>query len=422
MTVGGTVAEGKVYNVVINGTTVSYTAAAGDTITDVRNNLVTNINAAAPPNTIVTATNGAGTGEIDLTGITDGDDFTLSSSVSVPQQDTITIGGPVTFEAGDVYSATINGTLVSYTTTGAETSVSDIRNGLRAAINANGTISAFATASDGAAAGDIVLNNTTAGGTLTTVVTAVNGGATADNTISSTTTVAAGADPDTTAIADALVEAAETPNEINTAEVTTTRASGGGYVTTAVTQLPFTGDGIAGDDSGGTLVSPDPITLTFAFPASGSTAASTASFDLDVSGLTQFAGEFTPKAYDKDGFEAAELESITFDSEGHVVGQFANGTGVKLYKIPLARFRNENGLEAINGMSFIESANSGAAVIETVDANGTASFLPFARELSNVSLTDEFTKMIQTQVAYNSSANAFRTQDEMLELLNELKR
>ncbi|MEQ8664758.1 MAG: flagellar hook-basal body complex protein [Rhodospirillales bacterium] len=422
VTVGGTVAQGKVYNVVIDGTTVSYTAGAGDTITDVRNNLVTNINAAAPPNTIVTASNGAGTGEIVLTGVTDGDDFTLSSNVDVPQQDTITIGTPTAFEAGDTYDVNVNGTVVTYTTLGTETSVADIRNGLIAQINANGTINAFATASAGATAGQILLTNTTAGGTHTTIVTPNDNGTASGIAISVATTIANGPDPDTTAIADALTEAAATPNQVNTADVTTTRASGGGYVTTAVTQLAFTGDGQAGVEVGGTLTSPDPITLTFAFPASGSTAASTASFDLDVAGLTQFSAPFTPKAYDRNGFEAAELESVTFDSEGHVVGQFANGTGVRLYKIPLARFPNENGLEAINGMSFVESAESGEAVIETVDANGTASFLPFAHELSNVSLTDEFTKMIQTQVAYNSSANAFRTQDEMLELLNQMKR
>jgi len=61
-------------------------------------------------------------------------------------------------------------------------------------------------------------------------------------------------------------------------------------------------------------------------------------------------------------------------------------------------------------------------MIRTVDADGRATFIPQSRELSNVSLTDEFTKMIQTQQAYNASANSFRTQDEMLALLNEMKR
>lgn len=417
VTIAATVDAGDVFNVVIDGTTVSYTASSGDTLTTVRNALVSNINSTAPANTVVTAANGSSSGEIVLTGDTAGASFTTSTSANVPQTDTITIGGPPTFEAGDVYDATINGTLVSYTTTGAETSISDIRDGLRAAINANGTISAFATASNGAAAGDIVLSNTTAGGTLTTVVTATNGGLAADNTITVATTVAAGPDPDANAISDTVTAAADTPDEVNTATVTTTRASGGGFVTSAVTQVPFTGDGLMDNTS-----SVSPITLSFSFPASGSTAASTASFTLDIDGLTQFSAPFTPRAYDRDGFEAAELSSVSFDSEGHVVGQFANGTGVRLYKVPLAQFTNENGLEAINGMSFIESPESGTMTIETVDANGKAVFLPFTRELSNVSLTDEFTKMIQTQTAYNASANSFRTQDEMLELLKDLKR
>jgi len=415
VTINATVDEGDVFNVVIDGTTVSYTAAAGDTQNDVRNNLITNINANATTSAVVTASNGTNANEIVLTGDTAGDDFTLSTSVNVPQTDRISIGATTNFEAGDTYSTTINGTTVNYVTTGAETSIADIRDGLRAAINANATISAFATATNGAAAGDIVVANTTAGGTLTTTVTAVNGGLFADNTISSTTDVAAGPDPLTTAMVGSLTEAADTPDEINTATVQTTRASGGGWVTTAVTDLTFNGDG--------QVTSPTtPVTLSFAFPASGSTAASTASFDIDISGLTQFSAPFTPRSYERDGFEAAELESVSFDQNGHVVGQFANGTGVRLYKVPLARFPNENGLEAINGMAFIESEFSGEATIETVDANGAAVFLPFTKELSNVSITDEFTKMIQTQTAYNASANSFRTQDEMLELLKDTKR
>lgn len=409
-----TINQGEVFNVVIDGTTVSYAAASGDTLANVRSGLVSAINANATINSVVTASNGTAAGEITIVGDTAGDSFTLSSSSTVPQTDTITVDTP-TFEAGDVYNVTVNGTLVSYTTTGAETSVADIRNGLVSAINGNGTISAFATASAGTAAGDITLRNFTAGGTLTTVVSAANGGLTADNTILSSTSVAAGTNPDTSAIADALTEAADTPDEINTAEVQTTRATGGGWVTTDVTDLVFNGDG--------QVTSPTtPVTLSFSFPASGSTAASTASFDLDVSGLTQFSAPFTPRAYERDGFEAAELESVSFNQDGHVVGQFANGTGVRLYQVPLARFTNENGLEAINGMAFIESAASGAATIETVEANGAAIFLPFAKELSNVSITDEFTKMIQTQTAYNASANSFRTQDEMLELLKDTKR
>ena len=47
VTINATVDEGDVFNVVIDGTTVSYTAAAGDTQNDVRNNLITNINANA---------------------------------------------------------------------------------------------------------------------------------------------------------------------------------------------------------------------------------------------------------------------------------------------------------------------------------------------------------------------------------------
>ena len=49
-------------------------------------------------------------------------------------------------------------------------------------------------------------------------------------------------------------------------------------------------------------------------------------------------------------------------------------------------------------------------------------FLPNTRELSNVVLAQEFTSMIRTQHAYNSSATVFRTVDEMIETARDLKR
>jgi flagellar hook protein FlgE len=49
-------------------------------------------------------------------------------------------------------------------------------------------------------------------------------------------------------------------------------------------------------------------------------------------------------------------------------------------------------------------------------------FTPNALELSNVNLEDEMAHMIKTQTAYNSSATAFKTMDEMSQTARDLKR
>lgn len=104
------------------------------------------------------------------------------------QVDTVTIAGTV--EAGDVYSVIVNGTTVSYTTTGGEGSLAGIRNALVAAINTDSTVGAIVTASAGAANGVITLTADAAGTAFTATTNATNGGGTADNTATISTTTA----------------------------------------------------------------------------------------------------------------------------------------------------------------------------------------------------------------------------------------
>ena len=68
-----------------------------------------------------------------------------AAGATQPQIDDVTITGAV--DNGDVHSVTIAGTTVSYTVQTGDTTTSDIRDGLIAAINANATTAALVTAS-----------------------------------------------------------------------------------------------------------------------------------------------------------------------------------------------------------------------------------------------------------------------------------
>ncbi len=81
ITLAGTIETGDIYSVTINGTAVSYTALLGDTLADVRNGLVVNINGDATANAIVVATAG-GTGEVILTASAAGNTLTTSATAS----------------------------------------------------------------------------------------------------------------------------------------------------------------------------------------------------------------------------------------------------------------------------------------------------------------------------------------------------
>ena len=394
MTIAGTVEVGDIFTVVVDGTNASYTVTGAEAnIGIVRDNLVTAINSNPSISTKVTAAAGAA-GQITLTAKTAGTAFTSGASTtqgitSVAQVGSVTIAGAV--DVGDVVRATINGTNVDYTVAVGDVMPANIAAGLIAAINANATVNTKVTASGGAG-GVVTITSDTAGVPFTLLA----------------------ADPidpglDTSATA-AAVTANVTALTDNTASVVNTTANQAPTVTTAKTSLVFDG---AGEITTPTTKS---VTLPLTFAGSG-----TATVALDISGLTQFDGPLLPINYQKNGFGSSLMSSFNVDSDGQIIGSFQNNTTRVLYKIPLATFTNPDGLDRRNGNTFAVSQNSGAATINVAGSGGTGTMIGNTVELSNVRLTDEFTKLIITQNAYNSAATVFRTVDEMTTVARDLK-
>jgi flagellar hook protein FlgE len=170
-------------------------------------------------------------------------------------------------------------------------------------------------------------------------------------------------------------------------------------------------------DANGYLATPAAYSIGITHPGG-----ITSSFTLDVSGFTQFGDTFSPFSYNRDGFAASELQSVEFDSRGHVVGVFASGMTKPIYKLAFANFANPDGLGARNGNVYAQSDLSGAAQLGAAGEGGIGRIIPAAHELSNVDLAQEFNHMIVTQNAYNASATSFRTVDEMTEIARDLKR
>lgn len=156
--------------------------------------------------------------------------------------------------------------------------------------------------------------------------------------------------------------------------------------------------------------------------AIGHSDGTTSAFTLDVASSTQFAGPYTARGYDFDGYPVGALEGISIDTRGYVNGEFSNGKTLPLYRLPLATFANTDGLTALAGNVYAANENSGGPVVQGVGEGGTGALIPEALEASNVEMDDQFTRMIQTQQAYNSSATAFKTMDEMIRASVNLKR
>ena len=191
-------------------------------------------------------------------------------------------------------------------------------------------------------------------------------------------------------------------------------ASGGPGDTVSVSPAP-----VLAFDAMGQLIGPQnySVNARFADDMAGPT---TAAFTLDVGAFTQFAGDSLAYDYARDGYAPAGLSGIDFNERGEVIGSFDNGLTRPLYRLALADFANPDGLGQLSGNIYVESETSGRATVAGVGESGLGEINPGTLEKSNVDLAKEFSRMMLTQNAYNSSATAFRTIDEMTEVARDL--
>ena len=117
-----------------------------------------------------------------------------------------------------------------------------------------------------------------------------------------------------------------------------------------------------------------------------------------------------------------DLENITVQSDGTILGYHAVHGDMVLGRIDIATFDNPNGLSQAGGTMFQETVASGAAKLAIAGGEGAGEVVAGALEMSNVDLSQEFTDMITTQRGYQANSRVITTSDTMLEELLNLKR
>ncbi|GHV40689.1 flagellar hook protein FlgE [Synergistales bacterium] len=163
------------------------------------------------------------------------------------------------------------------------------------------------------------------------------------------------------------------------------------------------------------LLGRDNSTITLDF--SGET------FGLDtIDGVTQFASATTSKGYYQDGYTMGVMNDYSVSKDGTITGVYTNGVKQPIYRVALAQFTNPQGLEKIGDTMFQESINSGRANIDAALDNGKGSIESGYLEMSNVDLTEEFTRLIVAQRGFQANTRVITTSDQILEEVVNLKR
>lgn len=119
--------------------------------------------------------------------------------------------------------------------------------------------------------------------------------------------------------------------------------------------------------------------------------------------------------------EGAQYLSIAYD--GTVSVQLAGETEqTELGQIELVNFINPAGLHSYGDNLFLETGASGAPVAGIAGEDGLGDIRHGFIETSNVQLVEEMTDLITGQRAYEAGSKAITTSDDMLSIVNQLKR
>lgn len=150
--------------------------------------------------------------------------------------------------------------------------------------------------------------------------------------------------------------------------------------------------------------------------------ADTVKIGIDLSRMTQMAGESNVDVDRQDGHPMGVLQTFSFDQDGVVQGIYSNGFHKPLAQLAVVLFNNPGGLMREGDTMFTTSANSGIPKIGVARKGGRGKIYPGAVEMSNVDLAEEFTNMIVMQRGFEANAKTITTADQMLQDIINLKR
>lgn len=119
-----------------------------------------------------------------------------------------------------------------------------------------------------------------------------------------------------------------------------------------------------------------------------------------------------------------DVSKISIDTNGNICYPDATNNAQPIgISIGLAQFNNPAGLEKASDSLLLESPASGAARLESQDANLTKSTIRSGYlEASNVQAVDEMVNLIVAQRAYELNSKCITASDEMLQQANNLRR
>lgn len=169
-------------------------------------------------------------------------------------------------------------------------------------------------------------------------------------------------------------------------------------------------------DLSGRLLTAPTLNLTFGAPGG----AATLTIAMNYAGTTQYGSAFSP-TITQNGFSSGEYMGVSIANDGSLLAEYSNGEKAIIGTIALANFNNVNGLKPVGNNAWTETSESGQAVLGQPGTNGLATLTGAALEESNVDMSKELVNMIIAQRTYQANAQTIKTQDEIMQVLMNMR-
>lgn len=172
-------------------------------------------------------------------------------------------------------------------------------------------------------------------------------------------------------------------------------------------------------DTSGALTSPAGGTTTLP-TFTPTTGAAALNLTLDVSAETQYGNAFAVSGLSQDGYSTGQLAGVDISNDGVISARYSNGQSVLLGQVALANFENPLSLSKLGDVTWGQTFDSGNPLPGVAGGSGFGTIQSGALEGSNVDITDQLVKMLNSQRNFQANSQVISTQDQLTQTILNL--
>jgi len=141
----------------------------------------------------------------------------------------------------------------------------------------------------------------------------------------------------------------------------------------------------------------------------------------NVPTITQFAQPSALSGSSQDGVAASQITQVSLADGGAIIAHYSDGTQETVGQLAMASISNPESLISVGQNNFEVGADTSTPVVGAPGTGSRGAILGGALESSNVDIAQEFTSLIVYQEGYEANSKVISTQDQLTQVLLNIK-